>query len=54
MPKVIKASEARIKKTIMIAPETDALLEKLKKEKGLSQGKAIDIAIKYLQEKEQI
>ncbi|WP_142952660.1 ribbon-helix-helix protein, CopG family [Bacillus toyonensis] len=48
MPKVMKASEVRIRKNIRLDPKTVELLEKLQKQEGLSQGKVIDKALQLL------
>ncbi|WIV92102.1 ribbon-helix-helix protein, CopG family [Bacillus sp. STP3] len=48
MPKIVKSSEARVHLTARITKESDAIIEKLKKQEGLSRGKIIDKALKLL------
>ncbi|WP_226701793.1 hypothetical protein [Priestia aryabhattai] len=50
MPKLMKASDVRLQKTFTIAPDTFEDIEVLRKKKGLSQGKLIDMAIKLLKQ----
>jgi len=48
VPKVMKASEVRIQKTFRIKQETLDVIERIREEEGLSQGKIIDLAIEIL------
>jgi len=54
MPKIVKASEMRLRKQVMLDPKTVQVLEELSSKENLSQGKLIDLAIELLRKQKEL